>query len=75
MAVETEFSANMDKGDYSDTEEFRLFNGATDFQGLGAGFDAYSNLRNILPANHPVLRNRVVLGVDPSNAMNDILMA
>eukprot|EP00293_Proteomonas_sulcata_P008562 CAMPEP_0184291984 /NCGR_PEP_ID=MMETSP1049-20130417/3845_1 /TAXON_ID=77928 /ORGANISM="Proteomonas sulcata, Strain CCMP704" /LENGTH=218 /DNA_ID=CAMNT_0026599581 /DNA_START=1 /DNA_END=657 /DNA_ORIENTATION=- len=42
---------------------------------MGAGFASYQNLGNILPANHPVLRNRLVLGVDPGNAVQDILRA
>ena len=58
-----------------DTNNFTIYNGATDFQGLGAGYDGYANLAKVLPANHPVLRNTLVLGVDPANSIKDLKAA
>lgn len=35
----------------------------------------YRLLADLIPANHPVLSNTITLGVDPDNALNDIIFA
>lgn len=35
MQVENQFARSMETGDYLDTNNFTIYNGATDFQGLG----------------------------------------
>lgn len=37
----------METGDYLDTNNFTIYNGATDFQGLGGGYDAYGKLAQV----------------------------
>ena len=44
-------------------------------QGLGAGYEGYKQLAQLLPANHPVLRNTVVLGVDPATTLKQLKLA
>lgn len=39
IEVDKMFAENLDEGDYTDKEQFRIYSGATDFQGKGAGFD------------------------------------
>jgi hypothetical protein len=41
LQVENEFAKSMENGDYLDTNNFTLYNGATEFQGVGAGYDGY----------------------------------
>ena len=72
LAVEKDFAESMGTGDYLHTNNFTIYSGATEFQGLGAGFDGYRNLAQILPANHPVLSNTLVLGVDAAQTILDI---
>jgi len=75
LGVENQFARSVETGDYLDTNNITIYNGATDFQGLGAGYDAYRNLAQVLPANHPVLRNTLVLGVDPASTIRDLKLA
>jgi len=75
LKVENQFARSMETGDYLDTNNFTIYNGATDFQGLGGGYDAYGKLAQVLPANHPVLRNTLVLGVDPGKTLADLKRA
>jgi len=72
LEVENEFARTMETGDYLDTNNFTIYNGATEFQGLGAGYDGYRKLAEVLPANQPVLRNTLVLGVDTASTLRDL---
>ena len=75
VKVDDEFSTNVDQGDFTDEDQFRIYSGAVDFMGKGRGRDGYANLQKILPANHPVLSNSIDLGVDTDFALSDILRA
>jgi hypothetical protein len=41
------FTPHPSPGDYLDTNNFTIYNGAMDFQGLGAGFDGYRSLAQV----------------------------
>jgi hypothetical protein len=75
IQVDKMFAENLDQGDYTPNEKFRIYSGAMDFQGKGGGLDGYSLLADLVPANHPVLYNSITLGVDPDKAFSDIQLA
>ena len=75
MESDAAFATNVNQGDFTPKNEFRVYSGATDFMGLGGGRDAYQNLKNVLPANPPILTNSIELGVDSNFALYDIQTA